>query len=167
MSTLSLRGLRVAGPPLVDPRGPRFGAAVTTVVLAAALLTGSAWLLGVQAVVFALGAAGRSPYGELYARLVRPRLGPPAELEDTRPLRFAPAVGLGFTAIALAGLALSTGTVTLVAAAAALAAAILNAAFGICLGCEVYLLARRATSQAIVRTVPNDRPAHPRTEVAA
>ena len=102
-----------------------------------------------------------------YARVVRPRLGPPAELEDTRPLRFAQAVGLGFSAIALAGLAMSTGTVTLVAAAAALAAAFLNAAFGICLGCEVYLLARRATSHAIVRTVPNDRPAHSRTEVAA
>ncbi len=167
MSTLSLRGVRVPGPPLVDPRGPRVGAAVTTAVLAATLLTGSAWLLAVQAVVFALGAAGRSPYGVLYARLVRPRLGPPAELEDTRPLRFAQAVGLAFTAVALAGLAESTGTVTLVAVAAALAAAFLNAAFGICLGCEVYLLARRATSQAIVRTVPNDRTAHPRTEVAA
>ncbi len=167
MSALSLHAVRVAGPSLVDPRGPRFGAAVTTVVLAAALLTGSAWLLAAQAVVFALGAAGRSPYGVLYARLVRPRLGPPAELEDTRPLRFAQAVGLAFAAIALAGVAMSTGTVTLVAAAAALAAAFLNAAFGICLGCEVYLLARRATSQAIVRTVPNDRPAHSRTEVPA
>ena len=62
---------------------------------------------------------------------------------------------------------MSTGAVTLVAAAAALAAAFLNAAFGICLGCEVYLLARRATSHDIVRTVPNDRTAHPRTEVAA
>jgi uncharacterized protein DUF4395 len=166
MSSPSLR-VRRAGPPLVDPRGPRFGAAVTTVVLAVALLTGSAWLLGVQAVVFALGAAGRSPYAVFYARVVRPRLGPPAELEDTRPLRFAQAVGLGFSAIALAGLAMSTGSVTLVAAAAALAAAFLNAAFGICLGCEIYLLARRATSHAIVRTVPNDRPAHSRTEVAA
>jgi hypothetical protein len=167
MSTLSLRGVRVAGPPLVDPRGPRFGAAVTTVVLAAALLTGSVWLLAVQAIVFALGAVGRSPYGVLYARLVRPRLGPPAELEDTRPLRFAQAVGLASTAIALAGLALSTGTVALVATAAALAAAFLNAAFGICLGCEVYLLARRATSHDIVRTVPNDRIPHSHTEVAA
>ena len=159
--------LRAVGPPLVDPRGPRLAAAVTAVVLAVVLLTGSAWLLAVQAVVFALGAAGRSPYGALYARLVRPRLGPPAELEDTRPLRFAQAVGLVFTAVALAGLALSTGSVALVAVAAALAAAFLNAAFGICLGCEIYLLARRAMSRPIVRTVPNDRPAHSRTEVAA
>ena len=83
------------------------------------------------------------------------------------PDTFAQAVGLAFTAIALAGAPLSTGAVTLVAVAAALAAAFLNAAFGICLGCEVYLLARRATSHDIVRTVPNDRTAHPRTEVPA
>ena len=99
----------------------------------------SAWLLALQAIVFALGAAGRPPYGVLYARLVRPRLGPPAELEDTRPLRFAQAVGLVFALVALAGLALSTSAVTALFTAAALAAAFLNAAFGICLGCEVYL----------------------------
>ena len=157
--------LLAAGPPLVDPRGPRFAAAVTTVVLAVVLLTGSVWLLAVQAVVFALGATGRSPYGVIYARLVRPRLGPPAELEDTRPIRFAQAVGLVFAVVALAGLALPL--VTVVATSAALAAAFLNAAFGICLGCEIYLLARRATSHDIVRTVPNDRTAHPHTEVAA
>jgi len=156
---------RAAGPPLVDPRGPRFAAVVTTVVLALALLTGSVWLLAFQAVVFALGATGRSPYGVIYARLVRPRLGPPAELEDTRPIRFAQAVGLVFAVVALAGLALPF--VTVVATSAALAAAFLNAAFGICLGCEIYLLARRATSHDIVRTVPNDRTAHPHTEVAA
>jgi hypothetical protein len=153
---------------LVDPRGPRFGAAVTTVALALALLTGWAWLLAVQAVVFAFGAAGRSPYGVLYARLVRPRLGPPAELEDTRPLRFAQAVGLGVSVVALAALALPTAIVTVLALAAALAAAFLNAAFGICLGCEVYLLLRRVSSRTpIARTVPNDRPAHSHTEVAA
>ena len=153
-------------PALVDPRGPRLGAALTTLVLTAALGTGWAWLLVLQVVVFALGAAGRSPYGVLYARLVRPRLGPPAELEDTRPLRFAQAVGLVFTAVALAGLAESTGLVTLVATAFALAAAFLNAAFGVCLGCEAYLLLRR--SSPIARTVPNPRAATPtRTEVHA
>ena len=158
---------RLSAPvPLVDPRGPRLGAALTTLVLAAALATGWVWLLALQAVVFALGAAGRSPYGVLYARLVRPRLGPPAELEDIRPLRFAQAVGLVFTTVALVGLAESTGLVTLVATAFALAAAFLNAAFGVCLGCEAYLLLRR--SAPIARTVPNPRAATPtRTEVTA
>jgi hypothetical protein len=140
---------------LVDPRGPRVGAAVTTVVLAATLLTGWWWLLVVQAVAFALGVAGRSPYVLGWARLVRPHLDPPAELEDARPLRFAQSVGLGFTVVALAGLALPALALTVVAAAAALAAAFLNAAFGICLGCEVYLLLRRSTP--VARTVPNPR----------
>jgi hypothetical protein len=153
-------------PTLVDPRGPRFVAAVTTAVLAVALLTGWAWLLAAQAVVFALGVAGRSPYGLLFARLVRPRLGPPTELEDTRPVRFAQTVGLVFTLVALAGLALPTGVVTLVATAGALGAALLNAAFGVCLGCEAYLLLRR--SSPIVHTVPVEgRPTVSRTEVHA
>lgn len=132
------------GPARVDPRGPRLAAVATTVVLAAVLITGSSWLLLAQALLFALGAVGRSPYGQIYARLVRPRLAPPVELEDTRPLRFAQTVGLVFTVVALAGLSLPTTVVTLLATAAALAAAFLNAAFGICLGCEAYLLIRRA-----------------------
>jgi hypothetical protein len=154
-------------PALVDPRGPRLGAALTTLVLVAALAAGWVWLLALQAAVFALGAAGRSPDGERYARLGPPALGPPAELEDSRPLRFAQAVGLVFTAVALAGLAAPTGLVTLVATAFALGAAFLNAAFGVCLGCEAYLLLRRATSSdPIARTVPNPRAAtRSRTEV--
>jgi len=67
----------------VDPRGPRFGAAVTTVVLALVLVTGAGWLLAAQAVVLAVGAfAGLryAPYGVLFRRLVQPRLRPTAEL---------------------------------------------------------------------------------------
>lgn len=156
----------MASSPLVDPRGPRFAAALTTGVLAAALVTGWAWLLAAQAAVFALGVAGRSPYGRLFARLVRPHLRAPAELEDIRPVRFAQAVGLVFTAVALAGVALPTGAVTVLATAGALGAAFLNAAFGVCLGCEAYLLLRR--SSPVTRTVPvGDRRTVSRTEVHA
>src|SRR5690349_341182 len=158
-------------PGLVDPRGPRVGAAVTTVVLAVALAVGGATLavlLAVQLVAFALGTAGRSPYGVIYARLVRPRLAAPVELEDTRPVRFAQAVGLVFAVVALAGVLASSAVVTVVATAFALAAAFLNAVFGVCLGCEAYLLLRRATSSApIARTVPNPRTTPTRTEVHA
>lgn len=134
-------------PRLIDPRGPRFAAAVTTVVVSLVLLTGSPWLLGAQAAVFALGTAGHSPYGAVFRRLIRPRLAPPADLEDPRPVRFAQGVGLGFAVLALVGAALG-GTALSTAVfmgftAAALAAALLNAALGICLGCEVYLLFRR------------------------
>ena len=130
-----------------DPRGQRFAAAVTSVVLAIGLLTSSALVLGLQTAVFALGALvglNASPYGWLYRTLVRPRIGPPAELEDARPPRFAQAVGLVFGLVATLGFATGAELVGLVATSLALAAAFLNAAFGFCLGCEIYLLARRA-----------------------
>jgi hypothetical protein len=130
----------------IDPRGPRFAALVTTVVLAVVLVTGSVWLLAAQAVVFAVGAVfglRYSPYGWLYRKLVRPRLGPPAELEAEAPPRFAQAVGLAFALIGVAGYAAGLTWLGLTATAAALAAAFLNAAFGFCLGCEMYLIIRR------------------------
>ncbi|GAB3884557.1 DUF4395 domain-containing protein [Microbispora bryophytorum] len=127
----------------IDPRRPRFGAAVTSVVLAVVLVAQNPWLLAAQAVVFALGAAGASPYGLVFRRFVRPRLGPPAEMEDAAPPRFAQAVGLGFALVGLIGFAAGITPLALGATAAALLAAILNAAFGFCLGCETYLLIRR------------------------
>jgi hypothetical protein len=151
----------------IDPRGPRFAAALTTFVLAAVVITSNAWLLAGQAVVFGLGALGRSPYGVVFRRLVRPRLAAPTTLEHDAPPRFAQAVGLAFAAVGLVGFAAGSTPVAITATSAALGAAFLNAAFGICLGCEVYLLARRATSHDIVRTVHNDRTPHSHTEVAA
>jgi Domain of unknown function (DUF4395) len=130
----------------IDPRGPRFAASITTVVLAVVLVTGSVWLLVAQAVVFAAGAVfglRYSPYGWLYRRLVRPRLGPPAELEPEAPPRFAQAVGLVFAVIGIAGYAAGLTWLGTAATAAALIAAFLNAVFGFCLGCEMYLLIRR------------------------
>ena len=132
---------------MTDPRGPRFAAALTTLVLAAVLLTGGGWLLAAQAVVFALGASGRSPYGALYRRAVRPRPGPPAELEDERPVRFAQTVGLAFALAGVAGALLGVDALFLTATGAALAAAFLNAAFGLCLGCELYLSWKRLTTR--------------------
>jgi hypothetical protein len=139
-----------AVPVRVDPRGPRFAAVLTTVVLVAVLATGSGALLAAQAVVFALGAAlglRFSPYGWLYRRLVRPRLGPPRELEDERPPRFAQAVGFAFAAVGAVGYLSGATWLGIAAAALALAAAFLNAAFGYCLGCEMYLLAVRGRAR--------------------
>ena len=133
---------------LIDPRGPRFAAAVTSVVLVAVLLTGSVWLLAAQAAVFALGARDRSPYALFFRQVVRPRLAPPAELEDPRPVRFAQAVGLGFAVIGLVGAFAGSDLLAVAAVGAALAAAFLNATIGLCLGCELYLLTRRARAGA-------------------
>ena len=134
----------------VDPRGPRFGAAVTTIVLALALVfvgtTFGTVLIAWQTLVFALGALvglQAQPYGIFFRSVVKPRLAPPAELEDAAPPRFAQAVGLVFIVVALAGALLGATVVATVAIAFALAAAFLNAAFGFCLGCEMYLLGRR------------------------
>ncbi|MFI1209647.1 DUF4395 domain-containing protein [Streptomyces sp. NPDC020802] len=135
----------------IDVRGPRFGAAVTTVVLAVVLITGSAWLLAWQTLAFALGAAGgvgRSPYGLLFRRFVRPRIGPPTEFESPEPPRFAQGVGLAFAVVGLLGYTVGPEWLGLAATGAALAATFLNAVFGYCLGCEMYLLVRRVAVRA-------------------
>ena len=139
-------GTRAAAKRGIDPRGPRFGAALTSLVLSAALLLASPVLLGIQAVVFAVGViAGpaRQPYGVLFKRLVRPRLAAPAYLEDPAAPRFAQACGLVFSVVGLLGFALGSAWLALAAIALALAAAFLNAAFDFCLGCEIYLRAQR------------------------
>jgi hypothetical protein len=135
----------ISGPPVVDPRGLRFGAALTTLVLTLVLLTGSGWLLAAQAVAFALGLTGNSPYSDLFRRFIRPLLGPPTELENARPPQFAQGVGLVFAVLGVVGFLTGTEVLALAATAAALAAAFLNAAFGVCLGCELYLLIRRTS----------------------
>lgn len=134
----------------VDPRAQQFTAAVTVVVLAAVLLLApspvAVALLAVQAVLFAIATARgvrRTPHAWAFRRFVRPRLGPPAELEDPTPPRFAQAVGLTFSVVGLLGFLVGADVVGLVATGFALAAALLNAVFGFCLGCEMYLLLQR------------------------
>jgi hypothetical protein len=130
----------------VDPRGPRFGAAITTVVLAVVLLTASGWLLLAQTLVFAIGAlAGLryAPYGFLYRHLVRPRLGPPSRTEAEAPPRFAQGVGMVIAGIGCIGFVAGSTAAGMIFTALALAAAFLNAAFDLCLGCQMYLLIQR------------------------
>ena len=136
----------------VDVRGPRFAAWITTAVLVAVLLAASfsavvaGVILAVQTVVFAVSAAvgpRRSPYGRIFGKLVAPRISPPTEREPTAPLRFAQLVGFIFSAAGLLGFALSAPVVGAVFTGFALFAAFLNAAFGICLGCQIYPLVAR------------------------
>lgn len=136
----------------IDPRGPQFAASLTAVVLVAVLLlppTAALVLTAVQAALFALGATRgvqRTPHAWLFKTFVRPRLSAPTELEDPAPPRFAQAVGLGFTLVALASYAVGAVVVAQTAIGFALVAALLNAVFRFCLGCEMYLLFRRAAS---------------------
>ena len=132
--------------PQLDPRGLRFAAAVTTVVLALTLVLNSFWPLAVQTVVFAIAVTfgvQASPYSQIFKRLVRPRLGPPKELEDPAPPRFAQLVGLVFAVLGLVGYLSGAELLGVVATGFALVAAFVNAAVGLCLGCEAYLLIQR------------------------
>ncbi|GGH46414.1 DUF4395 domain-containing protein [Microbacterium album] len=172
----------------IDPRGPRFAAAVTTVLLAVATylaLTGTGTRIGatfswfayqpladqtffpgtlptltvaeraadpgfvLTAIIAALFLWGvvsprTAPWGALFRAVVRPRLAPPAELEDPRPPRFAQGVGLFVTGVGLVLHLAGVPWALPIAAAAALVAAFLNAAFGLCLGCQLYLVLQRA-----------------------
>jgi len=138
-------------PTQVDPRGLRVSAGLTAGVLALVLVTPdpvNIVLLAIQVAVFALSALVSlqvSPYSVFFATVVRPRIGPPAELEDSRPPRFAQVVGLVFTSAALIAFLAGATAVGYVATVFALVAALLNASVGLCLGCEIYLALRRFT----------------------
>jgi len=138
----------------IDPRGPRFTAGITAVLLLvdAALGFGgaelAAWvLLAAITALFAWGAfAGvrRHPFGLLFKRAVRPRLSPPDELEDPRPPTFAQGVGFAVTLVGVVLGAVGLPLAVPIAASLAFIAAFLNAVFGYCLGCQIYLLLVRA-----------------------
>jgi len=135
---------------IIDARGPRFGAAITTVVLAAALATNTVWFIVVQALVFAIGAFKGpqfTPYAFLYKTIVKPLLEGEVPTEEVKPPQFAQKVGLLFALVAITGAATGLDLLFTIAVAGALGAAFLNAAFNFCLGCEIYLLLLRARSK--------------------
>jgi len=144
---------------LLDALGPRFGALLSTIVLAAILVTGSLPLLIWQLGVFALGAfAGpqATPYAFIYRKLVKPRLSGDMPTEDSRPPQFAQVVGFLFALTATLALLLDSIAVFTVAVSFALAAAFLNAVFNFCLGCEMYLMIARIRSAISKRKTPED-----------
>ena len=134
----------------IDARGPRFGAAITTTVLAIALVTQNKWVLVAQGLVFLIGAIRGpqfTPYGLIYKNFIKPRLTKEAPTEDVRPPKFAQAVGFVFALVGTIGAFTGVDVVFTVATGFALAAAFLNSAFNYCLGCEMYLLIVRFTSK--------------------
>jgi hypothetical protein len=134
----------------IDPRGPRFGAGITAVLLLVTVFLGligptaaATALLAALALLFLWGAAAgvaRHPWGLLFKALVRPRLAPPREPEDPTPPTFAQGVGFVISAAGVLLGLVGVPYATTVAAALAFVAAFLNAAFGYCLGCQFYLL---------------------------
>jgi hypothetical protein len=134
----------------IDARGPRFGAVITTTVLAIALVTQNKWVILAQALVFAIGAIRGpqlTPYGLIFKNFIKPRLSQPGPTEDVRPPKFAQTVGLLFALVGTIAAFSGADLVFTIAVGAALGAAFLNAAFNYCLGCEMYLLLVRFTSK--------------------
>jgi hypothetical protein len=134
----------------IDARGPRFGATITTTVLAIALVTQNKWVLLAQGLIFLIGAVRGpqfTPYGLIFKNLVKPRLSKVGPTEDVRPPKFAQAVGFIFALVGTIGAFAGADLVFTVATGFALAAAFLNSAFNYCLGCEMYLLGLRFTSK--------------------
>ncbi|SNU01174.1 protein of unknown function [Ruaniaceae bacterium KH17] len=147
----------MSSPTQIDPRGPRFGAVITSVLLAAVLILGPNSTLGlvillIQTVAFALGSLvglHAQPWGLIFRTAIRPRLGAPTHLEDVRPPRFAQAVGLGFALFGILGWFVSP-VLFYIAVGGALFAALLNALFNFCLGCEIYLYIARVRGRSAV-----------------
>ena len=128
---------------VIDARGPRFSAVLTTLVLATALISGQTWLLVAQGIVFAIGAFRGpqfTPYAFIFRTFIKPRIKGEAKTEDVRPPQFAQSVGLIFAVVGVAGALAGVPAIFTIATGFALAAAFLNAAFNFCLGCEIYLL---------------------------
>ena len=143
-------GTKSKSVPLIDARGPRYTAALTTIVLSAALITESNLIIGFQFAVFlsaVLFGLRRSIYGFLYRNLIQPRLSGPVPSEYESAPIFAQLIGALFAFTALIGGLTGNTAVFLIATGFALTAAFLNAAFGFCLGCQMYLLILRATKR--------------------
>ena len=135
-------------PRLIDPRGHRFGAAFSAVLLLLAFVIGQPVI--VAAVAVALGVSAW--FGTRYSALGRPwpyvrkllHIGPPKELEVEWPPRFAQAIG--FLVLAAASILFLAGLPTLawLLTGAVVVLQTLLAATGYCLGCRLYFLSWKA-----------------------
>lgn len=143
-------------PAMVDPRQPRFGQAVTGTALALAFVFG--WTPALPVLALILGAGSLlGPRANLYAYLWRGlvtglRLGPPRELEEAAPPRFANTVGFAFLAGAsvaayMFGSETAAWTLALIVSGLALLAAVT----GLCVGCELYVMVRRVGTRGRIR----------------
>lgn len=139
----------------IDPRGYRFGAAITLGVALAALILGpgtpgiiAAAVLTAMFIPGAFIGPQATLQAFLFKTLVRPRIGPPKVTEPFQPARFAQQMGLAMAAAALILGLLNVGLGFVIFAALVSVASFLNAVFGFCLGCEIYLVLKRVTARS-------------------
>lgn len=128
---------------MIDPRGHRFGAGVSAILLIVAFLTSSPFLVAVVLLSIGVSAAfglRYSVYGAIWRRIVRVAGLGPTEPEHEYPPRFAQT--LGSVALVLSLVAFLAGATTLgwVFALAVAGLQTLLAVTGYCLGCRLYFL---------------------------
>jgi hypothetical protein len=147
--TASIRDIQI------DPRGYRFGAAVTLFVAVIALVLGAnaagTITMAILALLFLPGATvgpQRTLQSWFFRKVIRPRIGAPAETESFRPPRFAQQMGLAFSLLAVLFGALDIAVGFYIFTGFVVVASFLNSVFGFCLGCEIYLLIKRLTTRA-------------------
>ncbi len=128
---------------MIDPRGHRFGAGVSAIVLLAAFLLNAPWLVAIVLLSIGLSAAFGlrwSVYGAAWRRIVRARSLPPTRPEHEYPPRFAQTLGSVVLIASLVAFFLGATTVGWVLAFAVGALQTLLATTGYCLGCRLYFL---------------------------
>ena len=124
----------------VNEYAARSVAGMVVVLTLATLILRTDWLLWPLAVGFLLRVASGprfSPFGQLATKVIAPRIGP-ARLVAGPPKRFAQAVGATFTVAALIAFYAGLPVVSWVLVGTVTVFAVLESAFGFCMGCTVF-----------------------------
>jgi hypothetical protein len=127
----------------IDPRGHRFGAGVSAILLIVATVTQTPWLVALVLLSIGVSAAfglKYSIYGAIWRRIVKVAKLGPAEPEHEYPPRFAQVLGSVALTLSLIAFALGAATLGWVFALAVAGLQTLLAVTGYCLGCRLYFL---------------------------
>ncbi len=128
---------------MIDPRGHRFGAGVSAVLLIVATLTGTPWLVAL--VLLSIGLSSTfglrySIYGVAWRRIAKAFALPKVEPEHEYPPRFAQVLGSTALTLALAAFALGVTPLGWLLTLAVATLQTVLAVTGYCLGCRLYFL---------------------------
>jgi hypothetical protein len=153
---------------MIDPRGHRFGAGVSAILLVVGFVTGTPLLVALVLLSIGVSAAfglRYSIYGVAWRRIARTLALPGVEPEHEYPPRFAQV--LGSVALTLSLIAFAAGATTLAWAFALAVAGLqtLLATTGYCLGCRLYFL-RWWVPDAVTRIWTRGRAGGPNRSLA-
>jgi hypothetical protein len=127
----------------IDPRGHRFGAGLSALLLIASFVTG--WVPGVILALLSIGTSAAfglrySIYGAIWRRMARALKLPKVEPEHEYPPRFAQTLGSTVLIVSLVAFAVGASTIGWLVALAVAGLQSVLAVTGYCLGCRLYFL---------------------------